>query len=348
MLILPRSNPLYENIPVHKINLPEALKKMGDGGFTGYLGFGSTSSEGYFIYIRGALISILMLEGTQQKSGFEAISGLFNHATSEEGGIINVYRLTVDLAVCTNALLHGTVLVKPELVSGVDLKALLARMKTQALNGTVLFSTTDRGAAIFYKDGMPIGFYHDAASEIETSPTEAQRIAAIPGATIEIRSSPPADELLHHNLLETLNIDRLWQASVNRRVTAVPKAAPSVSEPPASSAPEPSAPLMPSGPAPTPVDLQEQPENHSEHDALLSEIVDDLHEIAKAYLGRQGADLVDSLLDLAGGKIALRDSQKVTDFLSAMPVKASAIDPEAKIEEMVDLMRSELSARLPA
>lgn len=323
MLILPRSNPLYENIPVQKVNLPEALKKMGAGGFTGYLGFGSTSSEGYFIFIKGALISVMMLEGAQRKSGFEAITRLFTH-TLTEGGVINVYRMTVDLAVCTNALLQGTVLAAPELVSGIDLKALLARMKAQALNGAVLFTTPERSAIIFYKEGSPIGFYHDAASEIESSPAEAQRIAALPGATIEIRSSPPADDLQRHNLLETLNIDRLWQASVTRHTDAQPK-------------------TVPASPQVTP---QEQSSTDTENEAKLAEIVDDLREIAKAYLGRQGSELVDNMIDLVGGRAALLDNQKATAFLAAMAAQSPDIDAEARNEEMVDLMRSELAGRL--
>ena len=334
MLTLPRSNPLYENLFVQKINLPEAMKKMGAGGFTGYLGYGSNSSEGYFIFIKGALISALMLEGNKRKNGFEAFMSLFNH-TLLEGGTINVYRMTVDLAVCTQALLHGTLALKPEQVSAIDLKAVFAQMKLQMLNGTALFSTPERSAMIFYKDGTPIGFYHDAVQEIETSPTESQRIAALPGAVIEIRSTPTADELLHHNFLETLNIDRLWQAAVSHHAA-------SQSQPPQKTEPaaEPvSAPVI--APAPKP----DSTEDVADHEEQLSELIDDLQEIAKAYLGRQGADLVDNLVDLVGGKTALRDSQKVTAFLAAMAAQSPDIDPEAKLEEMIDLMRSEIAGR---
>lgn len=325
MLVLPRSNPLYENIPVQKIKLPDALKKMGTGGFTGYLGFGSAKSEGYFVFIKGALISIMMLEGTQRKRGFEALTGLFEH-TIAEGGTINVYRMTADLAVCTNALLHGTIITRPEPVSSVDLKALLARMKTQALNGTIIFSAPDHSAFIFYKDGTPIGFYHDASSEISASPSEAQRIAALPGATVEIRSSLSAEELQHHNLLETLNIDRLWQTSLSRHTSAQTKETPA---PPQSALPEP-----------------EQPLHNVKSEVNLAEIVEDLQEIAKAYLGRQGAELVDNMLDLVGGTTALFDPDKVTAFLAAIAAQSPDIDPEARNEEMVDLMRSELAGRL--
>ena len=272
-----------------------------------------------------------MLEGSSRKSGFEAITSLFSHVLAE-GGVINVYRMTVDLAVCTHALLHGSVVFKPELVSGLDLKAVLARMKSQALNGTMLFSTPDRSAMIFCKEGTPIGFYHDAAQEVENSPAESQRIAALPGAMLEIRSTPPAEELLHHNFLETLNIERLWQASYSRHTASQVRPAPAA-EPPI--APRTS---------PEPDETAEEP--HSSNEAQLAEIVDDLQEIAKAYLGRQGADLVDELLDLVGGKAALLDSQKQTAFLAAMSAQAPDIDPEAKTEEMIDLMRSEVAGRL--
>ena len=331
MLILPRSNPLYENIPVQKINLPEAMKKMGAGGFTGYLGYGSNSSEGYLIFIKGALISTLVLEGNTRKSGFEAVTSLFNHVLAE-GGIINVYRMTVDLAVCTHALLHGSVIFKPESVSSLDLKTVLARMKSQALNGTMVFSTPDRSAMIFCKEGTPIGFYHDAAREIENSPAESQRIAALPGDVLEIRSTPPAEELLHHNFLETLNIERLWQASYSRHTASQAKPAPAA--------------VPPAPPKTAPEVSEAKEESNSDNEARLAEIVDDLQEIAKAYLGRQGADLVDNLLDLAGGSTALLDSQKLIAFLAALSAQAPEIDPEAKTEEMIDLMRSEVAGRL--
>ena len=328
MLILPRSNPLYENLLVQKINLPEAIKKMGAGGFTGYLGYGSNSSEGYFVFIKGALISALMLEGNKRKNGFEAFTSLFNHALLE-GGAINVYRMTVDLAVCTQALLHGTLALKPEPVSAIDLKAVFAQMKLQMLNGAALFSTPERSAIIFYKDGAPIGFYHDAVQEIETSPAESQRIAALPGAVIEIRSTPPADELLHHNFLETLNIDKLWQSlslRTNQKATLKPEAE-------KTTACE-SAAVTPSV------------QKASYDPIILNEILEDLKEIAKAYLGRRGAELVECQLEAAGGLSVLHTPSAVDRLLHAITEESPAIDPEARIEEMTDLMKSEITGRL--
>jgi hypothetical protein len=322
MLILPHTNPLYENISAKKVHLPEAMKKLGAGGFTGYMGYGSTSAEGYFIFIKGAMISALMLEGAKRKTGFEAINSLFNN-TVTEGGTINVFRMAPELAVCTHALLHGDVVLKPELVSTVELKSVLARMKALSLNGTVLFSTPDRSAMIFFKEGGAVGFYNDAAQDIDSDPLESQRVAALPGALIEIRGTTPIDDLLHHNFLESINMERLWQTTQSRLAGRQPQ------------------PVLP--PA-TPV--APQPVTASQNEELLKAIVEDLQEIASAYLSRQGVALVDRLLEASGGMETLLSEQKVAIFLTDMTGQAPDIDPEAKIDEMVDLMRSEIARRL--
>lgn len=315
MLVLPRPNPLYQNIPVNKVKLPEMLAKMGSGGFTGYLGYGSVNAEAYVLFAKGVMISILLLEGERQKTGFEALAGLYDQFLTENGHF-NIYRMTSDLVVCTHAILHGTTVSKSQPVSSANLNLLLATMKANSLNGTVLFSTNTRNAMIFYNKGLPVGFYHDSAHDIETSPEESQRIAALPGACVEIKGTKPIETLMQQNLLEMLNIDRLWEAALKRN----------------------------SGKR-----IAETPHNEQNdvgREKLLDQIKDDLKEIASAYLGRQGTTVVEKLLDAGGGQAILLDTAKRGKFLSDMAKEASSIDPEAKTEEMIDLMQSEIAGQL--
>lgn len=316
MVVLPRSNPLYENIPAHKATLPDILNKMGSGGFSGYLSYLSPAAEAYALFAKGSLTSILLVEEQRRRTGFDAIAGLFELALRQEGQF-NVYRMTTDIVMCTHALLHGEQILQPQEVRTVDLKAVLERMKLQTLNGTVLFSTAERNAMIFYKEGQAIGFYHDGAREVETSALESQRIAALPGASVEIRSSPPASDLMLHNLLEMVNIDRLWETAQKRTVGQ-----------------------------PAPVTIEATTEEANDHHAQLQEIVDDLNEIAVAYLSRQGAAMVERLLTAAGGSAVLLDATKTSTFLAEVAKAGQAIDPEAKVGEMVDLMQSEIAGRL--
>lgn len=327
-MILPRSNPLYENIPVQSLNLPDAIKKLGTGGFTGYLSYSSTAAEGYFIFIKGALISSLVLNQTDRKIGFEAISSLFEHVL-REAGIINVYLMTPDVAISTHALLHGDLMASPAKIASIDLMALLGQMKANQADGTVLFRTPERSAMIFYKTGMPIGFYHDGAKEIERSPAEPQKVASLPGASVEIRTVSDVAAIIHHNFLETLNIDKLWQSlslRTNQKATLKPEAE-------KTTACE-SAAVTPSV------------QKASYDPIILNEILEDLKEIAKAYLGRRGAELVECQLEAAGGLSVLHTPSAVDRLLHAITEESPAIDPEARIEEMTDLMKSEITGRL--
>jgi hypothetical protein len=316
MVILPRSNPLYEHIPTHKTKLPDMLNKMGSGGFTGYLSYLLPTAEAYALFAKGSLISILLLEDQRRKTGFEAIAALCDLALRQEGRF-NVYRMTTDIVMCTHALLHGELILQPLEVRTVDLKAVLERMKLQGLNGTVLFNAAERNAMIFYKEGQPIGFYHDALREVVTSALESQKVAALPGATVEIRSTPPASDLMLNNLLEMVNIDRLWASSQKRCADQ-----------------------------PTPVAVETTAEESTDHHAPLQEMVDDLYEIAVAYLSRQGTIMMERLLTTAGGSAVLLDAAKTAALLDDIAKEGQGIDPEAKVGEMVDLMRSEIAGRL--
>lgn len=316
MLILPRSNPLYEQIPTNRAKLPDMLKKMGNGGFTGYISYLLPTAEAYALFAQGALISVLLQEGQRRRTGFDALTALFD-LTLRQGGQFSIYRMTTDIAMCTHALLQGEQVLQPQEVRMVDLKTVLERMKLQSLNGTVLFATAERNAMIFYKEGQPIGFYHDTSREVETSALVSQQVAALPGATVEIRSTPPATALMLHNLLEMVNIDRLWETALKRS---------SASPVPAAGTPAPA----------TKADQSKQ----------LQELADDLNEIVVAYLSRQGSAMLERLLTAAGGTAVLLDTEKTAALLADVTNGALAIDPEAKVGEMVDLMRSEIAGRL--
>ncbi|KKU09851.1 MAG: 2,3-bisphosphoglycerate-independent phosphoglycerate mutase, partial [Candidatus Woesebacteria bacterium GW2011_GWB1_45_5] len=102
---------------------------------------------------------------------------------------------------------------KPEMSSRELTEAVLARLKAQGHNGVVHFYTPERYAMMFYKDGLPIGFYHDGATCIESQPDESRKVAALPGAKIDICGTKPIEELLRYDLLQMVNLAKLWEAA---------------------------------------------------------------------------------------------------------------------------------------
>ena len=69
-------------------------------------------------------------------------------------------------------------------------------------------------------------------------------------------------------------------------------------------------------------------------------------EVAMAYLSREGREVIIKRLQDAGGSPILFDSAKTLIFLGQVEEDAKAIDGHARIDEMIDLMKSEIAGRL--
>ena len=316
MRILPKANPLYEKISANNIVIPDVLEKLGNGAFTGYIHHSAPGFEFYGIFAKGKLLCAVSNDDGLDKTGLEAIVILFDKVISV-GGEINVYRMTADLAVCAHALAFGTRIFNGEEVRQVDIKGVLARLKRLGTNGVVRFYTPERSAMIFYKDGLPIGFYRDGASTIESSPEESREIAALPGARVEICSTKLLEELMQYDLLQMVNLQKLWESARSRNTASRPKdlttAGSSVSI------------------------LSEQ---------KLLELIDDISEVASAYLSKAGRAIVEKRIRERGGPSQLLDDAKRALFLGQIEADAIVSDSHARIDEMIDLMRSEIAGRL--
>lgn len=316
MRFLPKANPLYEKISTKKIVMPDVLEKLGNGGFTGYLQHVTSGFEFYGIFAKGKLLCALSSDNGNDKTGFEALVLLFDKVISTSGEI-NVYRMTADLAVSAHAAIAGTRLFSGDEVRQVDMKAVLARIKAQNMNGVVRFYTADRFGMMFYKDGLPIGFYHNGAISIESSPDESRKIAGLPGARIEISSTKSLDELMRYDLLQMVNLQKLWESAKTRNSAAASKEQLAVVSP-----------------------------QTAVSEKKLLELVDDISEVASAYLSRAGRAIVEKRINDGGGAAQLLDSKKLANLLVQIEADATAYDSHARIDEMIDLMKSEIAARL--
>jgi hypothetical protein len=317
MHVLPKANPLYEKIPAHKIVPPDVLNKLAKGSFSGYLSYTDIDFEADCIFVKGILICVSACERGRERTGFEAFSLLFDRILSS-GGEINIYRMTADVAVCAHALLLGAKLFNGSEVRQIDIKETLALLRNQGLNGVVRFYTPERSAMIFYKDGQPIGYYHDGAQTVETSPEESRKIAALPGALVDVCSTKPMEELMRNNLLHMVNLEKLWEAAQARQTISRTMEAPAAPK------------IATAGP----------------DDVKLQGLLEDLKEIAAAYLSKEGRMVIEKGLQEAGGNRILFDDEKTAAFIKQLEIEARNIDSTARIDEMIDLMKSEIAGRL--
>ncbi len=316
MFLLPKGTPLHEDVPAAKILLPDMLAKLKQGGFTGYVRFVFPAASSVLFFESGKLISAKLDQGNGGLSGLEAIAGMCTHIFTG-GGSLSVYRLSRDLVMGLHALLHGEMLYRAQELKLIDVKGLLEKLKVQQLNGCLRIYTENRTALIFYKEGSPLGFFHDGAEDIETSASESQKIAGLPGAKIDVLSTKPADELMMYDLLEMVNVGKLWESSQARFNAEREK-----------------------------LRKEAEERENKQRDLILLELEDDLKEIAVAYLGKVARNLVDKELTDRGGRSCLMSESKTTEFLGGIEKAAKLLTSASKIKEMIDTMRSEIAGRI--
>jgi len=216
MILLPRGNPVKENINPGKVNLADALGKMRQGKFTGYMRFDFPEGTGVFIYQEGRLISGLFENEREHLIAYDAIARTFNEALTGTGNL-NIYRLSIDLAYSIHTLLHGEMLHKGQDLQLIDIKSLLIRMREEKRSGCLRIYSKEHIALIFYRDGNPLGFFHDGSTDIETTADSSLSVAREPGAKVDVLVTSGDGEKSLADLMETADVAGLWGTAVAER-----------------------------------------------------------------------------------------------------------------------------------
>lgn len=297
MFLLPKGNPLFENLAATKLNLPEVLNKLSNGGFTGYASFVFHSSTVILVFEAGKLVSILLEElNGKRLSGFEALSALAELLVTAGSGALNVYKLSKDLTMCIHALLQGEILYKAQELKLIDINSLLSKIKADRMNGCLRIYTEEHSAMIFYKEGNPLGFFHDGSSEIETSSTESQKIAGMPGAKIDLFSTLSAEDLMDVNLLEVTNIQKIWDAAVALHQSEIEK-----------------------------INKDRAERDKKTISLKLAEFEEQIKTIVGEYIGKVGRGVVDKSLSDNGGNSCLIDEAGSVKFLASIEQAAKLL-----------------------
>ena len=216
MILLPRGNPVKENINPGKVNLADALGKMRQGKFTGYMRFDFPEGTGVFIYQEGRLISSLFENEREHLIAYDGISRTFDESLNGNGKL-NIYRLSIELAYSIHTLLHGEVLHKGQDLQLIDIKSLLIRMREEKRSGCLRIYSKEHIALIFYRDGNPLGFFHDGSTDIETTADSSMSDAKEPGAKVDVLVTRGDGEKSLADLMETADITGMWGAAVAER-----------------------------------------------------------------------------------------------------------------------------------
>ena len=171
----------------------------------------------FWCFESGKLISVIFENDKgAHLDAFEGMAALAEQMLESSSSILNVYRLSSDLTMCIHTLLQGEARYRAQDLSLIDIKSLLERVKNENMNCCLRIYTQERSAMIFYKEGDPLGFFHDGSQEIEMSPGDSQQLTQDPTAKLDMYSTVSANELMAHDLLDIINVGNVWKTAVNR------------------------------------------------------------------------------------------------------------------------------------
>jgi hypothetical protein len=319
MFLLPKGNPLAENVPIAKLNLPDALEKLKNGKLTGCAIFDFPAADCALVYDEGVLVNaILHRDGTEIKDQ-QALQALVDLMMLASSGTFSVYRLSREITLAVMGLVSGQATIDSQEIKLIDFKALLDRIKTEQMTATLKIYTPERAGLIFYHTGATVGFFHDTSKSIETAAGEVQQIAALPGARVDLRVMSATDGFFL-DLSGLIDIRSLWEAASGNLFSS-----------PAQPAPATFAAAEPEKPKPAEAKLS------------ASDIESIIIELAGKYVGKLGKALAEKELMNIGGGNLLNNPEKLTDFLAAIEKGSKLLASANKIKEMKEAIIAQVT-----
>ncbi len=307
MILLPRGNPVKEKVNPGKVNLPEALDKLRQGKFTGYLRFNFPTGTGVFLFEGGCFVDALFESAHDSLLTQQAITRVFSESLKLQGSL-SIYRLSAELALLLHGVLHSELLHQGQELELLNVRALLKRLRDERLDGCLRVYGGQQVALIFYRGGQPLGFFHDGAVEVERTADVARSVAREAGARIDVLEAPAPSGKPLADLWEAVNLAELWQAALGEQSVAAALAAPTVK----------------SGP----------PVSGEERQALLLGVV---RKVAQKYLGAFGASLAEKeFATLVEGPL---DQERLTNFFARLAQAAELVIETDKVQEMLVEMK---------
>jgi len=210
-MYLPHGIAVKTDVRPGRVNLPEALQKLHSGGFTGLLDFSGTAEDGVLIFEQGRLTTACTILPQNGKSEREALEDIFSRALAGSF-TLGIYRISNELAVRCRQVLEGQVVYGGQVMSLLNVEALVGLVRNVRLTGCLRVYSRDVVSLIFYKDGHPEGFFHQGSGELTQDAVISESIALKSGARVDvIKFQEQVTQKKEVNLLKDIDLVACWR-----------------------------------------------------------------------------------------------------------------------------------------
>jgi hypothetical protein len=214
MLILPRGKAVKEKIGLKNFDLLDCLKKLQTGHFTGYLRFDCPEGTGVILFNRSKMIGIFFQKENENFIALRALTSIFENVQTGRC-ILHIYSVTTRLLMNLFELLHGNIIYRRQELLLMDVPFLLQHIKKEHISGALKIYVGEQVAIIFYRQGTPIGFFHDGDKDIETAPGADRSLALKQGACLDLLVSRDSEGMVLVDFNKSIDMPALWQKTMN-------------------------------------------------------------------------------------------------------------------------------------
>lgn len=190
MIHLPRGKAVKTEIDLGEVDLLTALTTLHQGRFTGYLSFRLTEGSAVLLFRSGRLTWVLYQDAQRCLMQVLGLEKTFQ-TVRKTGGRLNVYRLDEDLVALLPIVLGGTSLLRGAPLGKVNIRAVVERMSREKRTGCLRVYSQDRVALIFYREGHPLGFFHDDCGELVADADLSMSVAREKDAKLDVLVPTP-------------------------------------------------------------------------------------------------------------------------------------------------------------
>lgn len=215
---LPRGKLLKEPFNPARMNWLDAIKKLTEGAFSGFLDCWDLAGKGIVLFVRGKLADARFYDESGQLRDTEAFERIFAHSLAGDMSL-SIYRVSHELALQLYGLLNGELLFGGQQLHLLDVPHVLGMLKHDRFSGCLRIWAADDVALVFYREGKPLGFFHDGDMQMTGTADLQKSIARLPGAAVDLIAGAQYPEAEVPDLFESQDIPGCWHKIVAQSQT---------------------------------------------------------------------------------------------------------------------------------
>jgi hypothetical protein len=212
-MLLPRAKEVKSSFNPVKMNWLDAIGKLSEGRFSGYLHCWGSAGDGIILFVGGRLAAVRFFSETVDLRDGEALERIFSLSLTGKLTLA-IYRMSQELGLQVYAVFCGETLYSGQQLHLLDIPHLLGKLGMDRFTGCLRVGAGRDLSLIFYSEGKPLGFFLDGSAELTREAELEKSVARLPGAFIDIIAGQQDFETELPDLLQSHDVAGLWNRAL--------------------------------------------------------------------------------------------------------------------------------------